>query len=476
MRYALSCGLLPLVIVLLLVLGAARPFDRVPSGDECYNKLQQLNAAGLLGDYSLPEGELSRLEVSVLLQRALNAYGESAVTRGADAALETTLSSLLAEFSEEMSQLGAKPALPRPQSATGVEMLIERVEAIEEEMAEEEAGNDTYASQMEPTPEAPEEEGAAIDVAPYGYFNIQGRLQNTKLTTEETQKTSDVNVYWGEFGWDVSKDDWSGRFSVLWDDAEEDIRVYEAWAKYLHPSNGWFFQAGQVLLPFGNNDYYFPTYPAVNDLGFTTAHAVGVGVERPGWGMSAYVFNPKVEMIDEQDELSDYSVVWNMSEREASECQDGWKLRAGYTSHLATSDLRIAGEGPHHDRVAAYNVFGRYDWGGNRFHLIADYTAALDEFDVRDMDANADQLGDQPRALNTEFVYEPCPDNLWGVSYQATSEMQDYAETRYGVLYGKRLSDLAMLKLEYTHGEFGSYATAHQDSDDSVVAEININF
>jgi len=33
-----------------------------------------------------------------------------------------------------------------------------------------------------------------------------------------------------------------------------------------------------------------------------------------------------------------------------------------------------------------------------------------------------------------------------------------------------------MLKLEYTHGEYGDFATAGQDSDDTLVAEINIAF
>jgi hypothetical protein len=85
-------------------------------------------------------------------------------------------------------------------------------------------------------------------------------------------------------------------------------------------------------------------------------------------------------------------------------------------------------------------------------------------------------VGDQPRALNTELVYEPCPDNLWGVAYEWTGEMKDYAKQRYGVLYGRRLSELATLKLEYTHGVYGQYATAGQDSDDRFVAEVALIF
>ena len=56
----------------------------------------------------------------------------------------------------------------------------------------------------------------------------------------------------------------------------------------MKPENGWFFQVGRLVLPFGNNDYYFPTYPAVNDLGYTTAHTLGTGVERPGAALLSY--------------------------------------------------------------------------------------------------------------------------------------------------------------------------------------------
>ena len=44
------------------------------------------------------------------------------------------------------------------------------------------------------------------------------------------------------------------------------------------------------------------------------------------------------------------------------------------------------------------------------------------------------------------------------------------------MLYGKKLGDLVELKLEYTHGEFGSYVTANQASDDRILAEFEVEF
>ena len=64
-----------------------------------------------------------------------------------------------------------------------------------------------------------------------------------------------------------------------------------------------------------------------------------------------------------------------------------------------------------------------------------------------------------------EFVYEPEPDRLWGVSYQATEEFADYASERYSLLFGRRLNDLVMFKLEYSHGIYDEFATGGQDTD-----------
>jgi hypothetical protein len=481
MRYAISCGALALLVSLTFMLGAARPFERVTLGDPAYSQLAALDGAGLLQGFSLPPGELSRLEVAVLLQKALGGYGEAQLGGQApDSAAQEALSALLTSFADELGQLGVKSSgLP---VISGDSNLVQRVSTIESEMAsdaEEEDASNTYLASLYPQDEAAAEEEAAasgIESKPYGKFYIHANSSQTKLKAGGHDDLGDVKVYWGELGWDVSQKDWSARVSMLWDDAAEDIGVYEAWAKYKNPDSGWFVQLGQCLLPFSNNDYYFPTYPAVNDLGFATAHAIGTGVEREGWGISVYAYNPKVDIVGEEDSISDYSVVWNITEREATECQDGWKLRAGYNTHLGSDDLRIAGDGPHNERVAAYNAFGRYDWGGNRYHLLADYTAALDDFDEQDLDTDADHIGDSPSALNTELIYEPHPDNLWGVSYQMTDQMADYAENRYGFLYGRRLSELATLKLEYTHGEFGKYITQDQQSDNSVVAEVYFEF
>ncbi|MBN2080609.1 hypothetical protein JW859_00240 [bacterium] len=480
MRFVLNLLQLALAAVLLFILlGAAQPFERVPAGTEAYEHLAVIDNAGLLGDMELPAGELSRLEAAVVIQRALNEYGATTLS-GAVASVETeaALGWLLGEFADELAQLGTPVNLSQSTGSTYSE-LEQRVSYLEDEAGDDgyewEPG-ETYLDQLYAC-ECEEEEEDGIDVNLYGDFSLQAQANSTSYVASgsESSESSDLSLYWGELGVDATDGTWSGHFSVLFDDVDEDIDAYEYYGRYDHPHSDYFLLAGRTELPFGNNDWYFPTDPIVNELGCVTAKTIGMGWDAPSWGFSAWLYNPEVNVGDEEDKFTDYSFVWDITRREADECQDGWQLTTGYISHVADHDLRIAGDAVS-ERNGAMNVFGRYDWGGNRYHFLVDWTHTLEEFETVDLDANGDGEGDQPCAINTEFVYEPCPDNLWGVSYQHACEVASCAKDRYGVLYGKRLSELAMLKLAYNHSKYNEFAPDGEDTDDSLVAEINLSF
>ncbi len=463
------------VSLLVFILGAADPFDRVELDNPSYGNLAVLEDSGLLDGFDLPQGELSRLELAIMVQRALNTYGARLVDSGeTDPATQVALSELVSAFEVELTQLGSAPAIPAATPAvTGGSFELERrIEYLEDKQV-------SHAGCGSCPPDGPCDK--EIEVSLYGDFYIHSLSYNygldstTPVAVYDEDEFSELKVLWGEVGWDVAYDNWSARFSFLWDDQEHAIDMYEAWARYDNPFSDLYGVMGHVLLPFGDNDYYFPTYPAVNDLSFTAAHTIGVGVDNESWGLSAWFFNPDVE--HDTDQLMDeIAVVWDITKREATDCWDGWRITAGYMSNLPEHDLRLIGDGPTASEVSAYNLFGRYDWKGNKYHLIADYTTALDEYDVTELDINADGVGDLPSALNLEFVYEPKPDMLWGISYQATDELVDYAESRYSFMYGERLNPMAMLKLEVSHGEYGDFITHGQETDDSFVAEINIAF
>ena len=487
MRYAWSWGFAPLlVIAAIFMLAAAQPFERVPAGDAAYDQLATLNDAGLFGEYNLPAGEVSRLEAAVLIQQALANYGDSLLTGAtANAMVEVALTRLGNTFEPELAQLGVKhtPVSTLPASDDMLE-LSSRVDYLEDEWEEYAEENEAKDEWFEEDCED-EDECSAVDVSLYGDVYIQAYGMNTESTVAGADSTeaSDVDIYWGELGVEAASGDWKGHFSVLLDDDDDgDVVTNEAYIRYDHPCNGWYGVIGHAILPWGNNDFYFPTYPASNDLAYTTAETIGLGYDGPtGFGISGWVFNPGVDTTGDEDNISEYAFRVDLLNREADECNIGYKLAASYTSSLGAHDIRLAGDGPLTDRTGGFNVFGRVDWGANKYHLLADYTAAVDAFDAADLDTvmldgEDVHVGDQPSALNVEFVYEPETDTLYGISYQATEEMVDYAKTRYGVMYGRRLSDLVMLKLEYSHGEYEDYVTDFQDTDDRILAEFNLSF
>jgi hypothetical protein len=485
MRYAWSWGILPtLVLAAIMILGAAQPFERVPAGDATYEQLATLDGAGLLGEYSLPEGELSRLEAAVLTQQALANYGDSLLKGAtANAMVEVALTRLGNTFESELTQLGVKPApaASAPASADVFE-LSSRVDYLEEELDEYADENAAKAEQFAADEEAATEE-TAVDVKLYGDITVHAYADNTNLSVGPSNDTSDADLYWGELGVEATSGDWKGHFSVLLDDdGDEDIATNEAYLRYDNPCDGFYGVLGRATLPWGNNDYYFPTYPASNDLAVTTADTIGLGYDAPnGFGISGWLFNPRVGVVGDEDTMSEYAFRVDFLNRAADECTIGYRLAASFCSSLGANDIRIADPDHLNDRTGAYNVFGRLDWGANKYHLLADYTAAGTAFNVMDLDTvqvtgEETPVGDKPSALNIEFVYEPKTDTLYGVSYQATEEMVDYAKTRYGVMYGQRLSDLVMMKFECSHGDYDEYVSAEQDTDDRFVAEFNLAF
>lgn len=483
MRYVwLGASAVLLISVLTIILGSARPFEQLAEDNPAYTHLLILEEEELLKGLSLPAEELSRLESAVLTQHGLAEYGALLLSGDPiSTRSEQALTWLLTEFADELALIGAPTAFPQPLTvqAYGLER---RVSHLEEEFDEAEEydwnQNETYLDQLYPCDCSDcSQETPLTATSLYGDFYLQGRFDTTSYTGMEADyEHSDLKLYWGELGVDATDDTWSGHFSVLFDDETDEAVAYEYYGRFCSPDTGWFLQAGKIELPWSNNFSYFPTYAATYDLGRTVVPAVGFGLDKPDWGFNGWLFNPDIEVGDEEDHFTDYAVIWDITRRRADACQSGWALTAGYISHIAAHELHLGGKDSVVDRNGAVNVFARYDWGGNRYHLIADFTHTLDEFNPADLDSDGDAIGDQPCALNAEFVYEPHPDRLWGLSLQKTCELADYAETRFGLLYGKRLSELAMLKLEYTHGEYGDFVTAAQDADDTIVAELNLAF
>ncbi|MCC7478379.1 hypothetical protein IT575_07940 [bacterium] len=389
-----------------------------------------------------------------------------------------------AEPAQAEGQDSAAAAAAADTAATGDSELLARIAALEARLAQLEKPADPEAGEDGEDCEEPEPDEDAVDVKMFGDFQLQGQWFETG-GGESQGSVSDFDLYYGEFGWDIAcKDSWSGHFSLNVDDDDDTVTLYEAWGRYQHPDNGFFAQMGQIALPFADTNSYFPTYSATNDLGITTAKGIGIGVEQERYGLSAWLVNPDVEvygnMLPDDDEssrkkLDEYCLWWDVSKREADECHDGHRFSLGYISHLGNHDFGVV-ESPVSGRVPGINVFGQYDWDANRWHALAEYTGATQAFDAADLDANADELGDQPAAWNFELAHNPGELDTWALGYQHSSEFVDHATNRYALMYGRQLCDIAELRLELSHGKYGDYVSDGRDEDTSFVAEFHVSF
>lgn len=363
---------------------------------------------------------------------------------------------------------------PAPQSAqqasNELAELKERIAALEEQLA---VLAECEACQPEDPCEVP------LENTLYGDFQLQGFWSS--IAGNDASDVSDIDLYWGEIGWDLAQGPWSGHFSLMLD--EEAVELYEAWGMYLQPESGAFVQFGQMMLPFADNNSFFPTYSAANDLGATTARGIGGGIDDERYRIAAYLYNPDVEKLgfatnggqEPADELSEYLLWWDISRREATDCADGWQFSAGYISQLAEHDCGIEST-PLANCVPGLNLFGEYDWSGKRWHAIAEYTAALEQFDASDLDANEDGIGDKPAAWNFELAHNPDEQDTWAFGYQRSEQFVDHARNRYALMYGRRLCELAELRLELSRGEYDDFATDGRSSDTTFVAEYHLSF
>jgi hypothetical protein len=468
-----------------VLMGAAAPFTALPESAPIYAHLQRYAQTGLLGDRAPWTQDMSRLEAAMLVKRALSAYGEAQLAQQpADAETEAALQADITEFAAELSLLGLEqtPVLGTPAPPAAAPLPATAAPA---------PGCDLPAPAVEPVAAPPPCDsptpdgvcpppGAAapapkIEFTPYGDVALQLRAGRTAIATGGTLDVSDVSVYWGEIGVDAVHQNMTAHASILLNSNEASIDLHEAYVAWEDAAGDWRIKGGRMVLPPGSRATTFPSYPAAVDLAYTRGDAVGAGIGKPEANLMAYVFNPAVDKLGENNTLSDYALALHLASPDSNPDR-GWALNATMTSNLGASDLQLAGPGPLHKRVGGGNAWAELHWNGDEHRAVAEYSWAFNRFDPLDLDANGDGAGDRPAAFDAEYVHTDCAGDEWGVAFQQTSEMADYARTRYTLMTGRKLNDIATLRLELSRGTFGDYSTIQARHDVQLAAEVRVKF
>lgn len=221
--------------------------------------------------------------------------------------------------------------------------------------------------------------------------------------------------------------------------------------------------AGRQYIPFGHYDSHFVSDPATLILGETNNGAVvgGYRFYSEMVDISLGVFNGRVNKIDEDDTLVNVlgAVVVSLTE--------DITFGASYTSNLAASDAlsEIVAD---LDSDGEWNNISNFVGGWSafftanvieRFKVIVEYVAALDEFGAGELFSAADTEARQPVAWSFELGF--AIDDAWEVAarYEGSHDGDDGSgeflpEYRYGAVINWCIFDHANLAIEYLHSKF----------------------
>lgn len=210
--------------------------------------------------------------------------------------------------------------------------------------------------------------------------------------------------------------------------------------------------AGRQYIPFGNFDSHFVTDPNTLILGETTEGAVVAGYRLGGEmvDFSAGVFNGRAREAGEDDTIDSFVAAVTVQPMESV------LFGASYTSNLASSNSlseELADPDDLDSLVGAWSVFASVEFL-ERYYLIAEYVAALDDFTAGEI-----YLGDtrarQPSAWNLELGIALAEGLEVAARYGGSDDGAGFLpESQYGAVVNWGCFENTNLALEYLHDEY----------------------
>ena len=347
--------------------------------------------------------------------------------------------------------------------AGGVTRLEERIDKLEEAVGRT-VGGDAWFDRIQLS--------GAIEVEA-GYQKVD---YSDPATDDE--KGSDVDLATVELGVDVRiAKHVDGHVLFKWED--DDLFVDEGFIT-LSGSEAFpaYLIAGRQYVPFGNYDSHFVTDPNPLVLGETNEGAVVAGyvIGDDLVDIAVGAFNGKTEEAGEDDDMIDGYVA-----SVSAQPLDGLALGVSYISSLASSDSLSevvtdrTGDGeadPIEDLVAGWSAFVTFEFL-DRFRLIGEYTATLDEFEAGELYSDTETTDREPSAWNAEFGVMVVDTVELAIRYGGSDDGGDFLpETQYGGVVNWGVFESTNLALEYMHDEFEDDG----DEVDTITAQLAIEF
>jgi hypothetical protein len=230
--------------------------------------------------------------------------------------------------------------------------------------------------------------------------------------------------------------------------------------------------AGRQYIPFGNFDSHFVTDPNTLILGETNEGAVVAGYRMGGKlvDVSLGVFNGRAEEAGE-DNMVD-SIVAAVVVQPLESVLFG----ASYTSNLAGSDALseklVNPNGEIDSLVGGWSAFASVELL-ERYYLIAEYVAAVDDFTVNELYAAGDGRARQPSAWNLELGIALAEGLEVAARYGGSDDGAGFLpESQYGAVINWGCFENTNLALEYLHDDYEDDV----EETDTVTAQLAVEF
>jgi hypothetical protein len=238
--------------------------------------------------------------------------------------------------------------------------------------------------------------------------------------------------------------------------------------------------AGRQYIPFGYYDSHFVTDPNTLILGETNDGAAVAGYRFGGEmvDVSVGAFNGEIDEAGKDNEINSFVAAV------AAQPLEFLMVGISYTSNLASSDTfqefvvdsdGSGDPGPLNDLVGGWSAFVTVEFL-ERFKLIGEYVAALDEFEAGELYDPADTQKREPKAYNVELGAMIVENLELAVRYGGSDDGADFLpEKQYGAVLNWGIWQ-CNLAFEYLHDEFDDTDLGIDQEADTFTVQLAVEF
>ena len=241
----------------------------------------------------------------------------------------------------------------------------------------------------------------------------------------------------------------TGSIVLLYEEDDTPLEVDEGTITISLPSN-LTLTGGKFYIPFGVYNSHFISDPVTLQLGETNESAVMVGYAKDGLPIefSAGAFNGAMEETGDDNKIDDFFASITATPIE------NLTIGAYYLSDLAETNNMEALVATRTKTVAGQGAFLYFEY--DKFSLVGEYITASSKYNVADLDANSDTVGDKPSAYDVELAYHYNDAVEVALRLEGSSDFFDWPERQYGVAVGYGIYENVAIAFELLQGEFDS--------------------